>query len=169
MRDAAGFDGFVAAQSRALVRFGWLLTGDPFAGEDLTQTALLRAWRKWDRVEAADDPLRYVRSIMVNTYLTSRRRKWHGEVPARELPEPSYDPQPAQDLRQELLLALGGLPPRQRTVLALRYYADCTEAETARLMKCSVGTVKSQSSKALATLRRFPRVVSLIEDEEVRR
>ena len=169
MRDAEGFDTFVAAQSRGLVRFGWLLTGDRHAGEDLTQTALLRAWRKWDRVEAADDPLRYVRSIMVNAYLTSRRRRWRGEVPTAELPEPSYDPHLAQDLRQELLLALRRLPPRQRTVLALRYYADCTEAETARLMTCSVGTVKSQSAKALVTLRSFPRVVSLIEDEEVRR
>jgi RNA polymerase sigma-70 factor (sigma-E family) len=165
--DEAGFDAFVTTHSASLLRFAWVLTGSRHAGEDLVQDSLLKAWRRWGRVECANDPARYVRTIVVHTYVTARRRQWRREVPTERLPEePTTED---GDLRLAFLAVLRDLPPRQRAVLALRYYADRTEAQTAESLGCSIGTVKSQSSKALETLRRHTGLAGLNDDEEVRR
>ncbi|MFI7576523.1 SigE family RNA polymerase sigma factor [Micromonospora sp. NPDC049497] len=148
-----GFDDFVATRSPRLLRTAFLLTRDWALAEDLLQTALARAWEAWRRVEG--DPEPYVRRIIVNTYASSWRRRWRGELPTADLPESGEcaDPYQTVDDRERLWRALGGLPRRQRAVLVLRYFEDLSEIETAETLGCSVGTVKSQASRALAKLR----------------
>jgi RNA polymerase sigma factor (sigma-70 family) len=94
---------------------------------------------------------------MVNTHSTWWRRKWRGELPASQVPDDlGSDDYSAADTRAEVRAALAALPPRQRAAVVLRYFDDLTEAETAEVLRCSVGTVKSQTSKALAKLRVSP-------------
>lgn len=146
------FDAFVAARSTRLLRTAYLLTHDRSLAEDLLQTALAKAWFAWGRIDGA--PEAYVRRIMVNTYATWWRRRWNGEESTGELPE-SRERRPSSQVedRADLWVALGRLPRRQRAVVVLRFYEDLSEAQTAELLQCSVGTVKSQTSKALAKLR----------------
>jgi RNA polymerase sigma-70 factor (sigma-E family) len=152
VRTPEGFEEFVAAASPRLLRTAFLLTRDAGHAEDLLQTVLAKAWRSWRRVSG--DPEPYVRRIMVNTHATWWRRRWRREEPAGELPESIGEPeQHAVDERDWLWQALGRLPSRQRAVVVLRFYEDLTEAQVAELLGCSVGTVKSQASKALAKLR----------------
>jgi len=146
-----GFDAFVAARSGRLLRTAYLLTHDHGLAEDLLQTALAKAWFAWSRIEGEPEP--YVRKVMVNTFVSMWRRKWNGEHPTEVLPEHGYDAHGDVAGAQDLWDALGRLPRRQRAVVVLRYFDDLTEAETARLLGCSVGTVKSQTAKALAKLR----------------
>ncbi|MBP2337672.1 RNA polymerase sigma-70 factor (sigma-E family) [Saccharothrix coeruleofusca] len=147
-----GFEEFVAGASPRLLRTAYLLTRDQGHAEDLLQTALARAWSAWRRITV--DPEPYVRRIMVNTYATWWRRRWRGEEPTPLLPEgASAAPQDAVAEREWLWQALGELPRRQRAVLVLRFFEDMTEAQAAGVLGCSVGTVKSQTSKALAKLR----------------
>ena len=148
----ATFDEFVAARSRALLRTAYLLTHDHALAEDLLQTALTKAWFAWRRIDGSPEP--YVRRILVNTYASWWRRKWNGEHPTDELPEPASDETRTEPT--DLWQAMARLPRRQRAVVVLRYFEDLTGAQTAELLGCSVGTVKSQCSKALAKLRIDP-------------
>ena len=152
---ANSFEAFVRESSPALARLAFLLTGDRQLGEDLLQTALSKVLPHWHRVIAQGDPTSYVRTVMVRTAIGWRRRRWNGETPANNLPEPTAasDFSNALDTRERLRAALTTLPARQRAVVVLRFYEDRTEVEVARLLGCSTGTVKSQSSKALAKLR----------------
>lgn len=155
-----GFTEFVMGRSASLFRTALLLTRDPHTAQDLLQTALTKGWQRWERIEG--EPEAYVRRIVVNQFLSDRTRRWHGERPAESVPEqpvhdrlvsaPS-DPGTAVPDRAVLVEAVGALPPRQRAVVVLRYFHDLTEAQTADVMGTSVGTVKSQHSKALAALR----------------
>ena len=159
-----GFREFVESRSSALLRSGWLLTGDWPSAEDLVQTALAAAWPRWTSLTRQDAPELYVRKIMVNTFLRWRRRRWTGEIATGRLPEmQAYGDAFAQiDARQALIAALDRLPPRQRAVVVLRYFADQTEAQTADTMGCSVGAVKAHASKALARLRDVPGLAELM-------
>jgi RNA polymerase sigma-70 factor (sigma-E family) len=158
-----GFRDFVEARSQALLRSGWLLTGDWPSAEDLVQTALAAAWPRWTSLTRQDAPELYVRKIMVNTFLRWRQRRWNGEIATGRLPDyPGYDVFAQVDARQALLAALDRLPARQRAVVVLRYFADQTEEQTAAAMGCSVGTVKSHAAKALARLRDAPGLTELI-------
>jgi RNA polymerase sigma-70 factor (sigma-E family) len=162
MDDRPGFDAFVAARSGRLLGTAYLLTRDADLAEDLLQTALTRAWFAWRRIEGEPEP--YVRKVLVNTYASWWRRRWNGEQPTEELPETRHDAH--DDLasaKHDLWVALGRLPRRQRAVVVLRYFEDLSEAETARILDCSVGTVKSQTSKALAKLRVDPALVAETE------
>ena len=145
----ADFDDFVAASSTRLLRTAYLLTRDHGRAEDLLQTALAKGWMSWSRIES--DPTAYVHRILVNTYATWWRRRWNDERPTRELPDTAYVED--RDVHQDLWTALGHLPRGQRAVVVLRYFEDLSEAETARLLGVSVGTVKSQCTKALSKLR----------------
>lgn len=149
----AGFEDFVVTRSPRLLRTAFLLTRDWALAEDLLQTALARAWEAWARLDG--DPEPYVRRILVNAYASSWRRSWRGELPTADLPEPAGvdDPHGGFDDRDRLWRALGRLPRRQRAVLVLRYFEDLTENEIADALGCSVGTVKSQASRAVAKLR----------------
>ncbi|MER7248584.1 SigE family RNA polymerase sigma factor [Kribbella sp. NPDC000426] len=148
----ASFDAFVAARSQSLLRTAYLLTRDHALAEDLVQTALAKAWFHWARIRA-DNPEPYVRRILVTTYSSWWRRRWNGEIPTEELPE---SPAPLGEDQLDLWDAIGRLPRRQRAVVVLRFYEDLSEAETARMMGSTVGTVKSQTAKALAKLRVDP-------------
>jgi RNA polymerase sigma-70 factor (sigma-E family) len=147
--DREAFDAFVRARLPDLVRFGRSLTGSTEAGQDLVQDALERTLLAWNRLDSRDDPEGYVRRIMVNRNI-SIWRKFGREHPTDEVFDRGTEDTHFDD---DLWRALRSLPTKQRAVIALRYYEDMSEAEIARVLSCSVGTVKSQASKALAKLR----------------
>jgi RNA polymerase sigma-70 factor (sigma-E family) len=157
----ADFDEFVAARSTRLLRTAYLLTRDHALAEDLLQTALTKAWFAWSRIDG--DPEPYVRRILVNTFASWWRRKWNGEHAYADLPETPDRAEPTED-RHDLWTAMGRLPRRQRAVVVLRFVEDLSEAETARLLGVSAGTVKSQTSKALAKLRIDPALATDTDD-----
>lgn len=145
------FATFVAARRRALLRTAWLLTGDWHLAEDLLQAALAKTYLAWARV---DEPEAYVRRVLVTTYATWWRRRWHGERPSDDMPERrARDQYGEADLRDQVQRVLRELPRRQRAVVVLRYFDDLSEADTAAALGCSVGTVKSQAARALARMR----------------
>jgi RNA polymerase sigma-70 factor (sigma-E family) len=134
-----------------------LLTGDWHAAEDLVQASLAKLYRAWPRLDTATDPDAYLRRIMVNTHRSWRRTRWRRETPAAELPD-----QPAAsgaDLADrhaagdQVRRALVTLPRQQRAVLVLRYFEDLPEADVARLLGCSAGTVKTHTHRGLRALR----------------
>jgi RNA polymerase sigma-70 factor (sigma-E family) len=153
VRTTTDFDEFVAARSTGLLRTAYLLTHDHALAEDLLQTALAKAWFSWSRIHG--DPEPYVRRILVNTFSSWWRRKWNGEHAYADLPEAPAASDGTDD-RHDLWTAMGRLPRRQRAVIVLRFVEDLSEAETARLLGIAPGTVKSQTSKALAKLRIDP-------------
>jgi RNA polymerase sigma-70 factor (sigma-E family) len=147
------FGDFVTAALPGLLRFGYVLTGDPRKAEDLVQEALARTLRRW-RTIRHDNAVAYVRRVMVNTHI-NRWRRWESRVRLGEVPEAATD-DPALRRSEDwdqLRRALSRLPARQRTVLVLRYFEDLPEAEIAQLMGCQPGTVKSQAARGLAALR----------------
>jgi RNA polymerase sigma-70 factor (sigma-E family) len=152
------FAAFVHGRGPALQRTAYLLTGDWGLAEDLLQTALAKSHLAWGRIRH-DDPEGYVRKVMANTHASWWRRKWRGEAPTEVLPDTTYDG-PGVETKLTLAAALRRLPPRQRAVVVLRFHADMTEQAVATALGVSVGTVKSQTSKALATLRLDPSLQS---------
>jgi RNA polymerase sigma-70 factor (sigma-E family) len=160
-----GFEAYVAARGDALHRTAYLLTHDHGLAEDLVQTALAKAWGAWRRIEGDPDP--YVKRVMVNTFASWWRRRWNGEHPTEELPEVgSPDHGDAVATRTGLVDALTLLPRRMRAVVVLRYFEDLTEAQTADVLGISIGTVKSQTAKALAHLRVAPALAAPSLTEE---
>jgi len=147
--DREAFDAFVRARLPDLVRFGRSLTGSTEAGQDLVQDALERTLLAWNRLDSRNDPEGYVRRIMVNRNI-SIWRKFGREHATAEVFDRGVEDRHFDD---DLWQALRTLPTKQRAVIALRYYEDMSEADIARTLGCSVGTVKSQASKALAKLR----------------
>ena len=164
--EESGFAEFVTARERALQRTAWLLTGDWALAEDLVQTSLARAWPRWERILRRDDPEIYVRRVMLNTWSTWYRRKWRGERPAAAMPDTAAAGDMAAEVAVRLAVrqALGSLPRRQRAVLVLRIYDDLSEAQVAEVLDCTVGTVKSTMSRALAKLREDPQISGLMSE-----
>ena len=155
MTDKIGFDEFVVSRSPALLRTAYLLVHDEGLAEDLVQTALTKSWFAWRRIDG--DPEPYVRRVLATTSVSWWRRRWTRELPAADLPERAAPEAAERSVDpQDLWEAIGHLPRRQRAVVVLRYLEDHTAAETADLLGCSVGTVKSQCAKALAKLRLDP-------------
>ncbi|WP_233604369.1 SigE family RNA polymerase sigma factor [Micromonospora sp. HM5-17] len=149
------FREFVAARSAALLRTAYLLAGDWATAEDLLQTALTKTYLAWKRLGEIEAVEPYARRVLINTATSWWRRRWHGERPTEILPErPAPDEIEPQLERDRLWRHLQSLPVRQRAILVLRYYEDLSEAQTAALLNISPGTVKSQTSRALHTLRR---------------
>ncbi len=148
------FAEFVTARYSGLVRIGYLLTGDRGKAEDLVQHALLGTYRSWRRLDAPANAEAYTRASMVRLAARWRGRRWRAEVPTEPLPEVAVgDHGPVVVTAEAVRRALAALPANQRAVLVLRYFDDRSEAEIARLLGCSVGTVKSRASRALAALR----------------
>jgi RNA polymerase sigma-70 factor (sigma-E family) len=163
------FEAYVTVAWPRLLRSAWLLTGDWHRAEDLVQTVLARAYGRWHRIRTGS-PDAYLRAMVATTYLTWWRRRWRGEIPVADLPESPDNRTPDIELRHSLALALARLPRQQRAVLMLRYHGDLTEASTAEALGISVGTVKSYTARALASLRADHVLRGVIsESEEVRR
>jgi RNA polymerase sigma-70 factor (sigma-E family) len=165
--EAEGFAQFVEARQRALQRTAWLLTGDWALAEDLVQTALVRSWPRWERIQRRDDPEIYVRRVMVNTWAGWRRRRWRAEHPAGAVPDKPAAGDLATDATARVAVcgALATLTDRQRIVLVLRVFDDLSEAQVAQVLDCAVGTVKSTMARALARLREDPQLSELMERE----
>ncbi|MEV6811983.1 SigE family RNA polymerase sigma factor [Micromonospora sp. NPDC051296] len=145
---------FVQRQWGPLLRTAYLLTGDRGTAEDLAQSALEKTHRRWGRVLRRDAPEVYVRRVMVNTAISWRRRRRPLEVPLLTSDgAPTPDAYVQVEERELLLTALRRLPPRTQAILVLRYFEDLSEADTARVLGCSIGSVKSQASRGLARLR----------------
>lgn len=156
MRDDDGYTEFVAARWTAFHRLAFLLTGSVPAAEDLLQTALMKTYASWPRVKAMEAPDAYVRKVLVTSLVSERRRaRWAREASRGGPPEVSVEASDAVVLNHELLWPLiCALPARQRAVVVLRYYEDLSEAEIADVLGCARGTVKSQASDALHSLKR---------------
>ncbi|HEX2131895.1 MAG TPA: SigE family RNA polymerase sigma factor [Actinophytocola sp.] len=153
MRREDEFAEFVRDALPGLLRYGHLLTGNPHDAADLVQTALERVGARWSSVvRRTGDPVAYTRRAMANSHV-SRWRRVRRESLVAEPPEvgSAVDRDRFED--EPLWAALRDLPPRQRAVVVLRYYEDLSEAEIADALGVSRGTVKSQASKAMATLR----------------
>ncbi|MEV0904920.1 SigE family RNA polymerase sigma factor [Streptomyces hokutonensis] len=148
------FRDFVDSRSSALLKTAVLLCGgDRHAGEDLLQNALVKVAGRWQRI---DEPEAYVRRILYRQQVSRWRLKWRRrEVSVAEPPEAAAAPDAASaaELRLVMREALSRLTARQRTVLVLRYFEDLPEADVARLLGCSVGTVRSTTHRSLARLR----------------
>jgi RNA polymerase sigma-70 factor (sigma-E family) len=148
------FAAFVAARYRALVRTGLLLTNDAGHAEDLAQSALIRTYLAWGRLREPQNAEAYARRTLTRLAIRAGQRRWKAEVAAGDLPEAQSGWLPApDDLALDVRTALAHLPAGQRAVLVLRYLDDCSEAETARLLGISPGTVKSRAARGLASLR----------------
>jgi RNA polymerase sigma-70 factor (sigma-E family) len=159
------FREFMHARWPVMVRLAYGLTGDQGHAEDVAQAAFARAYASWPRVRRSGDPDAYVRQIVVNENRNRFRKRRVTERLTGSPPEPGpgggarTDSAGHYDDRSVLIGALQRLGPRQRAVIVLRYWMDLTEQQTAAALNCSVGTVKSQASRALATLRRDTELV----------
>jgi RNA polymerase sigma-70 factor (sigma-E family) len=157
------FTSYVDAAHQRLLRRAIFLTGDMDLAEDLVQATLIRLYSSWTRVRRDVDA--YARRVMVHLAVSWSRRRSRHELPTVQLPE-NADIDPYQDVddHYEVISALRLLPARQRAAIALRYLDDLSVEDTAELLGCSVGTVKSQTSRGLNTLRRLLGGVSVAEE-----
>jgi RNA polymerase sigma-70 factor (sigma-E family) len=158
---AGDFSAFVAERRPALLRAARAIATDQHSAEDLLQAALTAVFTRWDGIRDPRAAEAYVRRTMVNQLISWRRQPWRT---AERLTDDVPEPRPGGDLDRQppwstpqLWPRVARLPPRQRSVVVLRYYEELTEAETAAVLHCSVGTVKSSASRGLAALRRIVR------------
>ncbi len=149
----ADFSAFVHARSVSLMRLAWLLAPDRAAADDLLQSALLRAYRRWHRIES--DPEGYVRRVLVTVAIDERRRPWRRETSVSSVPDrvDAADPTTAVDDAELLRRELATLPAGQRAAVVLRYREGLSAAQVAELLGCSEGTARSQASRGLDKLR----------------
>jgi len=151
-RDAA-FTEYFASRAEAMRGTAYLLCGEWHRAEDLVQTAFTKLYRVWNRVSRHEALDAYVRQVLIRTFLDERRRGWWRRERVSETTTDRPLAPPAAEDRLVLMEALALLPPRQRAVLILRYWEDLSQDETAALLECSVGTVKSQAARGLERLR----------------
>jgi len=150
----AGFSEYVAAHVDRLRFTAYLLCGDWHEAEDLTQAAFVRLYLAWSRVDRTESIDSYVRKILTRTYLNERRRLWRKlERLTSAPPEVSSAPETGPEQRMLVMQALAQVPQRQRAALVLRYWEDLSLVETADVLGCSVGNVKSQCARGLQRLR----------------
>ena len=155
--DDEGFHAFVARSTESLTRLAYLLCGDQHFAHDLVQIGLVRLYQVWPKVRDKDAADAYARKVLLRCWLNERRRPWRrvesrsGVVP--DHPAPATDQTGAAHLKEVLRVALTKLPPRQRAAVVLRYWSQHSVTETAAILRCSEGTVKSQSARGLASLR----------------
>jgi RNA polymerase sigma-70 factor (sigma-E family) len=144
---------YVTARMETMRRTAYLLCRDWHTADDLVSITIGKLYRHWPRVAAMPGLDAYVRKALLRTWLDEKRRPWRREQPAEELPELPGEQELAVVHRSELLDLLDGLPPKRRAAVVLRLYCDLSVEETAEILGCSVGTVKSQTARGLDTLR----------------
>ena len=150
----ADYRAYAAARMSALRRTAYLLCGDWHHAEDAVQTVLTKLYVHWERVERKQALDAYVRTMLVRATLEQRRRVWwRRELSVAALPDTAALPTDATEERLALAAALAQMPPRQRAVIVLRFWEDLDIAQTAAVLGCSEGTVKSQTSRGLTTMR----------------
>jgi RNA polymerase sigma-70 factor (sigma-E family) len=154
--DEARFAQFVNERWTAMVRLAYTLTLDKGRAEDVVQESFAKLWSAWSRI-MQDDPDAYLRRIVINQAISTRRLRWWSERPTDDLPDlPDltwHTDMGHVDNRQALASALAGLSRQQRAVAVLRYGWDLSEQQVADLLNCSVGAVKTHASRGLARLR----------------
>jgi RNA polymerase sigma-70 factor (sigma-E family) len=165
-RSRADFDRFVSESTDGLVRSAYLIVWDLPEAEDLVQETLLKVAKRWPRVRRMERPVAYARRILVNLALDGAARhsrirlELTGEPPPDRVERDSRSSPIETGTHDQLLSALAALPPRQRSVLVLRYFLDLPEAEVAAMLRCSLGTVKSTASRGLAQLEQTLRTTN---------
>ena len=167
------FDEFVRARRLMLLKTATLLTGDQHAAEDLVQETLVRAAQRWPTIAASQSPEAYVRRILYTRSIDAWRwrRRQPDPMPSRDRRDDGITHETDRsDTRVTLAQALRRLTPKQRAVLVIRFYEDRTEVEAARILGCSVNTVKSQTRHALGRLRELaPELVATFGRQEIHR
>ena len=151
-KDPHGFHEFAAARGASLFRTACLLCGDRHLAEDLVQTTLGKLYASWRRVQRADNPGAYARTVLMRTYLSHVRKHSSKETPWRRLPETAAT-EADQALRVTLLNGLAQLPAKDRAVLVLRYWEDLSVEDVASALRLSNGAVRNRSMRALGRLR----------------
>ena len=147
------YEEYVGARWATLYRTAYLMTGNHADAEDVVQTALVKVYAAWSKVVAADTPDAYVRRVLTNTFLSSRRPlRVARERLVDRMPDTAVMPTGSED-RLSIWPHVASLPPKQRAVVVLRYYEDLSEQQIADALGCSTGTVKSNASLALKSLK----------------
>jgi RNA polymerase sigma-70 factor (sigma-E family) len=155
-RMLTSFDGFVAAHADGLLRTAYLITADKGEAEDLVQECLLLVERRWRRISVMDQPSAYARRVLIRLALRASRQSQRRRAElGSDIAEPVESSAAIElvGVRDAVRTALGQLTERQRSMLVLRYFHDLTEAQTAEVLGCTVGTVKSTTSRSLSQLR----------------
>jgi RNA polymerase sigma-70 factor (sigma-E family) len=150
--DDTSFLDFVSTRRTRLRATAYLMCGDWHRADDVVQEALIRLYVAWPRIAASPALSAYARRTVVNTALNLARKGSSGEIPVVEVRDQVAPADPV-DARMDIIAALGRLGPRQRACVVLRYFEDQSVAEVAELLGCRPGTVKSQTARALDTLR----------------
>jgi RNA polymerase sigma-70 factor (sigma-E family) len=151
------FEEFVSARLASLVRYATVVTWDPHLAEDITQNVLVRAQARWSRISRLDAPELYVKRMVLNEFLSWRRRRAAHSIPLggeslAGLMSPVPDQTAQRDDRDAMMRLIAALPPRQRAVIALRFYEDMAIEQIADLLGCRTVTVRTHLSRALANL-----------------
>ncbi|HZP54575.1 SigE family RNA polymerase sigma factor [Actinocrinis sp.] len=150
------FESYAAARQHHLYRTAYLLCGDRDRAQDLVQTTLVALLRSWRKARLAENPDAYAKKALVRAFLTEQRklrRSVSAHAFLRAEPGSAATAADPAELRLVVLDALRALPPKPRTMIILRYWEDLSVEETAALLGCSTGNVKSQCSRSLAKLR----------------
>jgi RNA polymerase sigma-70 factor (sigma-E family) len=163
--DEGAFRAFALTRRPSLRRTAFLLCGDWHQADDLVQTALVKLYVAWPRVRATELPDGYTHRILVRCFLDERRRPWRRESPVDRIGDDAADAARPTDEVLDLRAALTRLPRRQRATLLLRFWLDASVAQTADALSCSEGTVKSQTARALSTLRNLLAEGALVTED----
>lgn len=165
--DVPDFAAYVAARRPALLRAACAIAGDPHSAEDLLQTALINVAPRWETIRDPRAIDAYVRRAMRNQHASWFRQPWRRrERATADLPEPQTRWHPCTTRAGDenaLWPLVEALPPRQRSAVVLRYYEGLSEAEASRVLRCSLGTIKSNTSRGLSTLRRLATEAGTLE------
>jgi len=151
--DLEGFRAYASARRGDLRRTAYLICGDWYLADDLVQDALAKLFVRWRRIRAKGEVDPYVRRMLVNGYLATHRRGARREVATAEVPDGPAHTAGDDGTRDLLLRALAELQPSQRTIVVLRYWDDLSVEQTAAVLGCSTGNVKSQAARGLSHLR----------------
>jgi len=154
-RDEEAFKDYVTAQQNEWLRTACLLCGDWHRAEDLVATTVVKLYASWRKLQHVDHPDAYVRRMLVRVYIDEKRRPWRREHPTDTVPEVVVNTTDTVVHRTDLRRLLERMPARQRAVLVLRYYEDLSVEQTAEVLGCSKGAVKTLTVRAVESIRKL--------------